>query len=53
MCGILFASRQAAPTQKELFKLVNLVIHHRIFFENEPDFLPRVLTNEGRETILH
>ncbi len=42
----------AAPGPKELFKLVNLEIHHRIFFAKESGFLPRLLTTEGCETIL-
>jgi len=41
-----------APAPKLLFKLINLEMHYRLFFEKETDFLPRLLTAEGRGSIL-
>lgn len=42
----------AAPKPKLLFKLINLEMHYRLFFEKETDFLPRLLTRQGMGSIL-
>lgn len=41
-----------APDAKLLFKLINLECHTRLFFENERDFLPALLTPDGMGSIL-
>lgn len=48
----LHLSMPSNPPPKLLFKLVNLEMHQRIFFEDETDFLPHILTAQGRASIL-
>ena len=40
------------PDGRTLFKLINLEFHTRIFFERQADFLPSLLTEAGRGSIL-
>lgn len=41
-----------APKPKLLFKLINLEMHYRLFFEKPTDFLPQLLTRQGMGSIL-